>query len=139
MLFLQIGLIFLGGWLMTRKRLQHGHHEVCAPFTFFAGLILAAQLPIAVGVGFAVGGAEGIKATREGLDTKVTLAKVQKKYGWLDVAIPAAAALMAGGVVVLGAREVSYVPPPPDSPIGITDHRLKYHGAFSDSPQGETT
>jgi hypothetical protein len=138
MLFLQIGLVFLGCWLMTRKRLQHGDQELCAPFTFFAGLILAMQMPIALTVGFAVGGAEGIKAVRKGLDTEVTLAKVQKQYGWLDYAIPGLAVVLAGGVVLAGAREVAYVPPLPDEPLGITDHRLKYHGAFDDPP-GDST
>jgi hypothetical protein len=119
----QIGLFFLGIWLMRRVVITVGASEVRSPSTVFAGIVLAMQLPIAVGMGFAAGGAEGIKANREGIDPSIAAARMQKKYWWLDLAVPGTAVAIGGLILLSGLRQIQYVPPPPDEPVGITDHR----------------
>jgi hypothetical protein len=119
----QIMMFLLGSWLMGRTAVRVGASECRTPATVFAGIFLALQLPIAVGMGFAVGGAEGIKATREGIDPQVATSKVAKKYWWMDLAVPGVAAAIAGGIFLKGLKPVEYLPPPPDEPVGVTDHR----------------
>lgn len=133
-LILQISLFFLGGWLMTRSRIRFGMQELRAPFTTFAGMILVLQLPTCVGIGFAIGGAEGIKAMREGNEPKQVASKVQKKYGWLDIAVPVVAAALAGTLAAGGLRDIVLLPPPSDEPIGITDYRLRSDTQWDGSP-----
>ncbi|CAN5232277.1 hypothetical protein BH11PLA2_BH11PLA2_25830 [soil metagenome] len=120
---LQIGLFIAGVWLLSRTVLRIGNSELRSPQTIFAGLVLALQLPIGFGVGFAIGGAERIIASREGLDAGVASAKFAKKYWWLDLAVPGVAIGVAGLMVLTGLRPIEYAPPPPDEPVGITDHR----------------
>jgi hypothetical protein len=120
---LQIGLFILGAWLMSRTLVKLGSKELASPFTIFAGLILAIQLPISLGMGLAIGGAEGIKAARDGQESSVAQDRMRKKYWWLDLAVPGGALLTAGIVVGLGLRDPIFDVPPPDDPVGITDLR----------------
>jgi hypothetical protein len=120
---LQISLFILGAWLLTRTLVKLGPKELASPHTIFAGLILAIQLPICMGVGLAVGGAEGIKAARDGEAGSVAQDRVRKKYWWLDIAISGGALFAAGMVVGIGLRDPVFDVPPPDDPVGITDLR----------------
>ncbi len=125
MCVLEILVCMAGCWLMTRKFVRLGNGELRAPSTTFAGLILVLQLPIALGAGLAIGGAEGIKASRLGEDAGAAQARFAKNYWWLDLAVCGSAAALAGMVVLVGWKEIVYIPPPPDEAIGITDLRNK--------------
>jgi hypothetical protein len=123
LLLLEIGLFVFGIWLLRKPCLTIGTYELRTPRTVFAGMILMVQLPMAVGMGVAIGGAEGIKARREGLEPSDVASKIKTKYKFTDLALVAAAATLAGLIAVTGLRPVTYEPPPPDEPVGITDHR----------------
>lgn len=120
---LQIVLFFLGGWLASRSRIRIGEQELRTPYTILAGIVLISQLPVGIGVGFAMGGAYSIRAMRDGLDPSVEAARMAKKYWWLDLAIPGMAMVGSGLVIAAGLRRPALLPPPPDEPIGVTDYR----------------
>lgn len=98
----QFGLAGVGLWWMCAKALPMGRAEIRRPHTFFMGVILFLQLPMAAGLGLAAGAAEGVKAARQGVDPDPKA--VQKKYAWMDVGVSAAAVALAAGVGVLSAR-----------------------------------
>lgn len=120
---LQVVLLVLGGWLASRSRIRLGAQELRAPYTTLAGIVLISQLPVGVGVGFAMGGAYSIRAMRDGLDPSVETARRAKQYWWLDLVIPGVALVGSGLVIAAGLRRPALLPPPPDEPIGVTDFR----------------
>jgi len=123
MIILEFGSFVFGIWLTTRSRLRLGERELRAPFTQFAGILLALQLPLAVGMGFAVGGAEAIKFVREGLDPGASSSVLVKKYWWLDLALVGTTVAIVGVIVLTNLRVPVSLPPPPDDPVGVSDLR----------------
>lgn len=120
---LQLVLLLIGGWMASRSRIRFGAQELRTPYTILAGIVLISQLPVGVGVGFAMGGAYSIRAMRDGLDPSVEAARKAKQYWWLDLVIPGLALAGSGLVIAAGLRRPALLPPPPDEPIGVTDFR----------------
>ncbi|OWK46690.1 hypothetical protein [Fimbriiglobus ruber] len=106
---IQIGLFVCGCIFVTKSRLRLGRQSVRAPVPLFMGLLLIAQLPIAIFTAFAFGVKEGY----EGALKKKSQAQIQsriqgmsEKYGLItELGIPAAAVAMAAVLFAINLKD----------------------------------
>src|SRR5690242_7958769 len=107
MLCLQVCLLVLGIVLMTKRQIRVGGQVAKTPTPFFMGLALVLQFPLALMLGFFIGVSEGMEAAKKGKTqmSKADVAKIQAKYGWIDLAIPTAGAAAAGVILALGLQD----------------------------------
>src|SRR5947209_11386107 len=114
---IQLVLMILGVGLALRKELRVGRRVARAPTPFFVGLILILQLPVAQMTSLLVGASAWREATLRGQDevSAAEAAVVRDKSFWLNAAVPAGAALVAGVFLVLGLKDPAPRPRPADS------------------------
>ena len=119
MCLLQIGLLVLGITFMRKRQIRVGQQVATAPTPFLMGLVLVMQLPLTLMIGFGLGFSEGVDSAKKSKGKQVSqtemiaqLSKFQQKYWWIDVAIPAGAAAIAGVLLALGLKD--RVPEPQD-------------------------
>lgn len=120
MCMLQIGLLVLGIALLRKRQIRVGDQVAPAPTPFFMGLVLILQLPLVLMVGFGLGVSEGVEIAKKSQGKQVSQSemtaqvnKFQQKYWWIDIAIPAGAAAIAGVLLALGLKDR---PPEPQDP-----------------------
>ena len=98
--FLQIGMLIAGITLMRKSSIRFGGQIAYAPFPQLAGAALIATLPLALGVGFTLGVKEGFQSAKHG--KPIDQAKFVAKYWWVDIAVPASCAALAGIILYVG-------------------------------------
>ena len=107
--FLQLGLAALGAAVMRKETIRVGAQECGGPFPMMIGLVLILQFVVCLAFGFKVGFEEGQKAARAGRSQPdaAALQKLQTKYLWVDVCVPAGALCLAGILLYAGLRDPS--------------------------------
>ena len=98
--FLQIGMLIAGINLMRKSSIRFGGQIAYSPFPQLAGAALIATLPLALGVGFSLGVKEGIQSAKQ--NKPMDQAKFVAKYWWVDLAVPASCAALAGIILFVG-------------------------------------
>ena len=98
--FLQIGMLIAGVMLMRKSSVRFGGQIAYAPFPQLAGAALIATFPLALGVGFSLGVKEGIQSAKQ--NKPMDPSKFAAKYWWVDVAVPASCAALAGIILYVG-------------------------------------
>jgi len=120
MCLLQLGLVVLGVTLIRKREIRMGQQVAPAPTPFLMGLVLILQLPLVLMIGFGLGFSEGVAIAKKNQGKQVSqteltaqMSKFQQKYWWIDIAIPAGAAAIAGVLLALGLKDR---PPQPQDP-----------------------
>ena len=97
---LEIGMLIAGIMLMRKSSVRFGGQIAYAPFPQLAGAALIAALPMIIGVGFALGVKEGMQSVKQ--NKPMDQSKLAAKYWWVDLAVPASCAALAGIILYVG-------------------------------------
>ncbi len=97
---LEIGMLIAGILLMRKSSVRFGGQIAYAPFPQLAGAALIAALPMIIGVGFALGVKEGMQSAKH--SKPMDASKLAAKYWWVDLAVPASCAALAGIILYVG-------------------------------------
>ena len=108
----QVVLMILGVGLALRKEIRLWCLVARVPTPFFVGLTLILQLPLAQTTSILI--AESARRGRPDV-SPAEVAAVRAKYQWLDMAIPAGAAVVAGVFLALGLKDPAPRPRPADA------------------------
>jgi hypothetical protein len=126
MLFVELLLVAAGVGFLTRRYVVVGGRYLPRAHTIMVGVTLALTLPLALTAGCAIGAAEGVKASRDGmpLDEKRLQKEFLKKYWWLDGAVCGVMLFAAGALFAANLRPIPTEPPPRDDSndaVGVRD------------------
>jgi hypothetical protein len=113
----QIALVVVGLFIMSRGRFSVGGREVGNPIASLVGIVLAGQLPFALLVGIVLSLTDGPPAmtamqipTRAGQPVQfvnVPVSQPANEYWWVDPLITCGAVLAAAGLTAMALREAN--------------------------------
>lgn len=113
---IQVGLVVVGLFIMSRGRFSVGGREVSNPVASLVGIVLAGQLPFALLISIVLGLTDGPATTAVPIPTRagqpavfspVASARSTDDNWWVDPLVTCGAVLAAAGLTALALREAN--------------------------------